>query len=1002
MKRRNLIFLTAVLTLIAAAWLSTPVQAATEDSYTLQITGDFNYASGQEMINYINTERESVGVGSLELDSELTDAAMQRAAEIVYSFSHTRPDGTSCQTVHNRVWGENIAGGGTTASATYEQWKNSPGHYANMIKENYTKIGIGHFKHCGVDFWVQLFGTDSKEYPETRRNTVTTTTSIEITETTTPLLLCNGNLESGDPLKLAKEDDYQLRVSAVNSEWTYAICVFNCDSFTWTSSDESIVTVDENGLIEGVDYGTATITGTVKTGTLEPFTITVSVGTETDDPSCLVGKTTVTVNTWDKTEYDSVWDMLENEVTVSYNGSLLVFEEDYYFSQIIGDGSGSLSQFTITYIKKYTGEEVHYSLASQRIYSIPDYEYTGEPITPSVTVSGNATEGKDYTIAYSNNIEVGTATVTVTGIGCYHGTLIKTFNIIGKPLTGITAANYTGTYDGEPHTICVTGVPETAEVTYSTTQNGTYSEKLPTRTNAGTTTVYYKVEKENYTTFTGSAKIVINPSSALVGKTAVQINTWDINEYTSINDMLKNEVAVTYNGNTLAYNEDYCFSDTSAVNGSLTQFTITYCGNYTGKETHYSMASQVISSIPDYEYTGSPITPSVIVSSNAAEGEDYTVTYSNNTKVGTAAVTITGIGNYHGTLTKTFNIIGKSFTGITASDYTGTYDGAPHTIHVNGVPKDAKITYSTTKNGTYSEELPTRTNAGTTTIYYKVTKTNYKTFTGSAKIVITPINAADYPVTLSGTKFAYSGSKQTPVVSVTDENGIALVNGADYSITYASGCTQVGRYSVTVKFINNYSGTKTLYFTIVPNAPSSVSAVLYGYNDVNFSWKSVSNASGYYVYYKKSTSSTYTYLTRTTSTSFKKANLPDGAKYYFKVIPYYYCSANNTKYTSLSYKTASVYTLKKLNTPKISKYKTYAKVSWNNISGESGYQIYKMTRSGGKYKLVKSYYYSASRSYANIPVTKNKTYYYKVRAYKTVNGKKIYGPWSNVKSFKRK
>lgn len=180
-------------------------------------------------------------------------------------------------------------------------------------------------------------------------------------------------------------------------------------------------------------------------------------------------------------------------------------------------------------------------------------------------------------------------------------------------------------------------------------------------------------------------------------------------------------------------------------------------------------------------------------------------------------------------------------------------------------------------------------------------------------------------------------------------------------------------------------------------APAKMSTTLYGYDDVKISWSKVSGASGYYVYYKKSTSSEYAPLTRTTATSAKAANLTDGIKYNFKVVPYY--KSGDSRYQSAKYKTSSLYTLKEMKTPKVSKSGTKVKVSWDKISGATGYQVAQYQKKSGKYvKLDGCYTKDASKLFT---AAKGKTRYYRVRAYKIVDGEKIFGPWSDMKSYKR-
>ena len=121
-------------------------------------------AYAQEVVRLVNIERANAGLPALAMDAQLSAAAAIRAEEIDTSFSHTRPDGTSCFTVLRemgiayRACGENIAKGSPTPARVVEGWMNSAGHRANILNENFTTIGVGvHEDAAGVMHWAQLF-----------------------------------------------------------------------------------------------------------------------------------------------------------------------------------------------------------------------------------------------------------------------------------------------------------------------------------------------------------------------------------------------------------------------------------------------------------------------------------------------------------------------------------------------------------------------------------------------------------------------------------------------------------------------------------------------------------------------------------------------------------------------------------------------------------------------------------------------------------------------------
>ncbi|MBQ6860531.1 MAG: InlB B-repeat-containing protein, partial [Clostridia bacterium] len=241
------------------------------------------------------------------------------------------------------------------------------------------------------------------------------------------------------------------------------------------------------------------------------------------------------------------------------------------------------------------------------IKPISDRTYTGSAIEPKPEITGFGkilVEGTDYTLAYSNNLNVGTATITITGKGNYAGTATTTFNIVASAME-YDAIGYTGTYDGSAHapTINVTKPAVGATIYFAEVplDSDNFSTKgsttKPTYINATTTTVYFLIRANNYTDHTGSMQVKITPKSIESG-------------------MLIGGI-----------------SDKQYTGSNITQ-NVTVQDNALQKSLN--------------------------------KGTDFDVTYENNKDVSTqttkATVKITGKGNYTGTVTKTFNITGDNIT----------------------------------------------------------------------------------------------------------------------------------------------------------------------------------------------------------------------------------------------------------------------------------------------------------------------------------------------------
>ncbi len=336
-------------------------------------------------------------------------------------------------------------------------------------------------------------------------------------------------------------------------------------------------------------------------------------------------------------------------------------------------------------------------------------------------------------------------------------------------------------------------------------------------------------------------------------------------------------------------------------------------------------------------YNGKARTPSVTITSGnktLTQGTDYKVSYSNNTNVGTATVTITGIGNYTGTVMKTFTI------------------------------KPAASSISSVKN----------TTSGISVTWKKVT--------GATGYYI-------YRKTGSGSWSKYKTITSGSTVSFTDT---AVTSGKSYSYrVYAYASTGTSSASAS-KTLRRLSGGKISSLT---NTSSGIIV----------KWSKITGASGYYIY-RKSSGGSYSLIKTITSGSTVSytdtvVKSKNGTTYLYYVVPYYKNSSGaiakgtyaNTK-TTVRLTTVSLSSVKNSSSKKMT-------VKWAKNSKATGYQIQYSTSasfaSGNKTVTVSG---ASSVSKVISSLAKGKTYYVRIRAYKTVSGTKYYSAWSSKKSVK--
>ena len=299
-----------------------------------------------------------------------------------------------------------------------------------------------------------------------------------------------------------------------------------------------------------------------------------------------------------------------------------------------------------------------------------DQTYTGIQITPAVTIKDDTytlNDKVDYELKYSNNINVGNATITITGIGNYEGTKTVTFKINPKDIKNITVQSipdqvYTGNKI-EPEL-------QLKDESIELEKDKDYELTYKNNTNVGEAEIEIK-GKGNYTG-TKTIKFNIIEKKAEEDKKDIKtLNIGEIGKKTFTGKLITPEIEIKDNDKILEKNKDYELTYSDNLNVGTGKIIITGKGSYTGTvEKSFEIIQKdvkntTIKDIKDQEYTGGKIEPEVVISNDGVilkENTDYKVEYVDNVNVGKATIKITGIGNYTGTMTKTFNIVSTETT----------------------------------------------------------------------------------------------------------------------------------------------------------------------------------------------------------------------------------------------------------------------------------------------------------------------------------------------------
>lgn len=258
-----------------------------------------------------------------------------------------------------------------------------------------------------------------------------------------------------------------------------------------------------------------------------------------------------------------------------------------------------------------------------------------------------------------------------------------------------------------------------------------------------------------------------------------------------------------------------------------------------------------------------------------------------------------------------------------------------------------------------------------------------------------------YPKTvkLQKSTYTYTGKKIEPTVIVKDSDGNALEQGEDYTISYSGTIKLPGKYKVTVQLMGDYSGSKTLEVKVIPKTVSGVKAKSQTTSSITLSYDKVVGATGYRIYKYNANTKKYEKVKTTSSLSCKCENLNAGSTYKFKVRAYYKTDDGTVIWGGYS---EALTAATKPNAPKLKSAtlkNKKATLTWSNVAGESGYQIYYATSKNGTYKKMVSVK-GNTVSYTSSALSGGKTYYFKVRAYKKAGDSTVYSAFSEIKSVK--
>ena len=447
------------------------------------------------------------------------------------------------------------------------------------------------------------------------------------------------------------------------------------------------------------------------------------------------------------------------------------------------------------------------------------YVYDGSRKEPAVTLtmdSKTLTPDKDYTVTYENNLSAGTAAAVISGSGRYTDTLRLEFRIIPMHSEALTweLGAYDAVYSGSEKKPSVTLYDGSRALKSGRDYLVTYADNILPGTAAAKITCI-----GNYG---GSITIPFTVEPKDISKLSLTVSA----EALTYNGSQQRPAVTLKDGTTVLENgADYTVAYADNIDAGEASVTVTCSGKYTGTATRKftvsprSIASaQVVPEQNSYMYDGNekrPLVAVILDNKTLSADTDYTVSYSSNTAVGNASVTVTGRGNYSGTASASFRIT-EAITDISACDikiggvysYTTTYDGSAQTPSLTV----KKGSYTLVKGTDYTVAYKDNINAGEA----KITLTGIGSYKGSLtkSFTITPRDPRRTVIDVEKYFYDYDGTEKRPAL-ILECDGVKLTEGVDFITTYSNNI-EPGEALIEWQLIGNYYGGSKTTFKISP------------------------------------------------------------------------------------------------------------------------------------------------------------------------------------------